>query len=236
MGISAILVILSGCVQQPQTITQYVCSDGTTVTDKTLCPAAKAADGTKVAEDKEAATSTLEETSTTLESQLAVCYGMPSTQQGSLEDICIIGLAGKLKDTSLCKKLTKDQRMTCYVLVGSVKKDPDVCLEAEFQEDECYYKYATEKKDASVCEKVKEASYKSNCYQSVANYTGDPALCDKITMINSKDYCYRDMANKFQDITYCNKVTTANLKQECLQNLQNMQGGPKEVMPMPPGK
>ncbi|PIU21304.1 MAG: hypothetical protein COT15_03015 [Candidatus Diapherotrites archaeon CG08_land_8_20_14_0_20_34_12] len=228
LGILATFVILSGCVQQPQIVTQYICSDGTTVADKTLCPAAKIADETKTAAPE------VEET--TLESQLAVCYGMPSTQSGSLEDICIIGLAGKLKDTSLCKKLAKDQRMTCYVLVGGVKKDPDVCLEAEFQEDECYNKYATEKKDASVCEKIKEANYKSNCYQSVANYTGDPALCDKITMINSKDYCYRDMANKFQDITYCNKVTTANLKQECLQNLQNMQGGSKPVMEMPAGK
>jgi len=214
LGVS---VILFGCTQQQTTpegsAVQYVCADGSIVLDRTLCPVTKP-------EPK------AEELS--VETQLSVCTGMPSAQGGSLEDLCIVGLAAKLKDTSLCKKVTKDIRLSCYALVAEVKSDPDTCKEAELTEDQCYDQYARDKRDAAVCEKIKDISYKDSCYSNLASQLGDPALCDKILSVSNKDSCYLNMAQRFGDSSYCNKIVNSIQKQNCI---DNMQGKPPTQYP-----
>ncbi len=216
LGIS---LLFAGCTQT-EPVTKFVCPDGkTTVTDVNACPAPGAT--VKALTPEEA---------------LEICYGMPSLQTASLniafEDSCIIGLAGKYKNTALCKKLSRDQRTPCFAIVAEAKNDPDTCLEAETQVDQCLYQYAADKKDGSICAKITDVDSKDRCYNDLANNLSDAALCDKIRNVDQKDSCYFSMAMRFRDSAYCNKITGSNQKEDCLQNIQS-QSGQKSV-PMYP--
>lgn len=203
--------------------TKYVCPGGEAVADKALCGGGTSQAG---------ATAGIAEEST-LESELEICSGMPTTQSTSFEDACITGLAGKHKNASLCMEVIRDQRLACYALVAEVQNDPDICAEAEFQEDQCYAQYAADKRDGSACSKIKTVSSKDSCYNSLASQLGDPALCDSIVYSDQKDGCYFSMAQRSRDSTYCNKITNSNQKQNCLQNIQG-QGGVSIEMPKHP--
>ncbi|MDP2974452.1 MAG: hypothetical protein Q8N60_05355, partial [Candidatus Diapherotrites archaeon] len=124
----ALSLLLLGCIQQTTPETKYVCADGkTTVTDITACPAVTGG----------AAASPFA-------AELAVCSGMPLYQSASLEDLCIMGIAAKHKDTSLCLEVIRDQRLNCYALVAELKADPDTCNEAGNEADRCFQQYATD--------------------------------------------------------------------------------------------
>ena len=204
LPILGISLLLLGCVQPAAT--QYVCSDGTVVTDPALCPASGAA---------EAALPAL-----TLEQELEVCVGMPSMQQGSLEDMCVVGVAAKHGDTSLCRRISSDQRHGCYAIIATVKNDPSVCLEAGLKEDQCYEQYASIKRDSSVCARIKAVRYKDNCYNNLANQLGDASLCGEMQNLNQKDNCYMNMAHQFNDSSYCENITDSGQKQNCLNETQ----------------
>lgn len=224
-------ILLFGCTIPQQAVpggeqAKYVCADGKTiVTDVASCPA--------VAATASQAQPALE---LSLEEELTVCAGMPviessqSYQSYSFEDVCITGLAGKHQNTSLCRKVSSDQRKTCYALVAEVTNDPDVCAEAGAGKNQCLEQYARDKTDASACEKMTDVNYKDACYSSLANSLADPTLCEQIRNVNQKDGCYSNMASRLGDSTYCNKITNANQKQNCQQNIQGG-GGAKPAMP-----
>jgi len=211
LGISLLLL---GCVQPPAT--QYVCPDGTTVTNQALCTSTGAA-ATGAAATGAATTGEL-----TIEQELEVCVGMPAMQQGSLEDMCVVGIAAKHGDTSLCRRIGSDQRHGCYAIIATVKSDPGICLEAGLKEDQCYEQYASIKRDSSACARIKAVHYKDNCYNNLANQLGDASLCGEMQNLNQKDNCYRNMAHQFNDPSHCNSITDSVQKQNCL---NEMQGG-----------
>ncbi|MCX6802237.1 MAG: hypothetical protein NT067_03930 [Candidatus Diapherotrites archaeon] len=228
------VILLLGCSQQAQYVCsdgrtvadkalcaaavstiQYVCADGTTVTDKALCPAVSSATPAPVRE-------------LTLEEELLVCSGMPELQGQSMEDICIMGLAGKHKDSSLCKRVGKDRRVDCFSLVAQVAEDPALCEQAGTQADQCYEAYARNEKDSTVCAKIKESYMRDNCYTNIANMVGDPALCDKVMVSSQKDNCYLQMAQRFGDSSYCDKISSQSIKDNCNQNMK-----PQSAKPVP---
>ena len=221
------LIFLSGCIQttSEQKI-NYVCSDGRIVEDKSLCPTAPTIVPTTVPVGGIQTSGTQ---ALTLETELLVCSEMPSTetssQSYSFEDICITGIAGKHENITLCRKVSSDQRRSCYAFVAEVANNPELCAEAGTQKDQCYEQYSRDRQDPSVCDKISDINNKDSCYNNAANMIGDPTLCDKIRSVNQKDSCYRNMASRFADSIYCNKITNAQQKQDCLQNMQGM--GPK---------
>ncbi len=204
-------LFLFGCTTTlPQT--QYVCLDGTVVTNASLCTAAAAPS----APVTPAATSA----PITLDTELEACSGMPELQGASLEELCISGLAAKHENVSLCKKLSYDGRRTCYLLLATVMNDADVCANAGADKDNCYQQYATNANDASVCDKITNVDNKDGCYANIASKSGDATLCDKIKSAGQKNSCYFNMAMRFRDTTYCDKITESGQKQNCLQNIQ----------------
>lgn len=209
-------VLLSGCTQTPPApAVKYVCADGkTTVTDITTCPPSV---GAKELTEEEKA--------------LEVCKGMPSVQGVSAEDICIIGVAGKYKDTSICTEVSRDQRLNCYVLIAELKNDTAICAEAGSMIDQCYDQYATNKRDSSICAKITDMGYKDSCYEKLAGQLSDPALCNKILNVNQKDNCYSNMAMRLGDSSYCEKITNSNQKQSCITNMQGRSGENKPSYP-----
>ena len=206
LGIS---VLLLGCAQQPaEPIIQYVCSDGTVVTDQALCPVVEPV---KVVEPVEL----------TVEQELDVCIGMPIIQQASLEDMCIIGIAGKYEDVSLCREVSRDSRPACYGIIAGVKSDPDICLKAAPEEDQCYEQYAQNKMDGSICGRIKNINTKDNCYNRLSNQLGDASLCGEMQNLNQKDNCYLEMARRFNDPSHCENITNSDQKQKCLESTQS---------------
>lgn len=202
-----IILLFSGCAQTEPS-TKFVCADGITiVTDINACPAG-ATPKVLTQEEKD----------------MEVCSGMPSLQGASFEDVCITGLAGKYKNTALCKEVARDQRTACYTVVAEVKSNPDVCSEAESQADQCLEQYARDKKDSSVCAKMADISNKDRCYSDFANQLSDSALCEKIRTVDTKDSCYFNLAMRLRDSAYCEKITNANQKQNCEQNVQGKSG------------
>jgi hypothetical protein len=207
-------VLISGCIQPPSgQETKYVCTDGRVVADKTSCPTTQAT-GAQTSAGSEL----------TLETELLVCSEMPSLQTNyqtvSLEDFCVIGLAAKHANTTLCKKVSSDRRKDCYSFVAEVSSKPDLCTEAGAQRDMCYEQYARDFKDISVCDKISDIGYKDSCYSGLSNTLGDATICEKIRNANQKDSCYGSMASRFSDSSYCQKIMNTNQKQNCLQNMQ----------------
>lgn len=209
-------LLLAGCTQiVPEPTTKYVCSDGkTTVTDITTCPAPVTATP-----------------SLTKEEELSACSGMPSVQTFVFEDLCIVGIAGKYQDTSLCRKVGRDQRILCYLTIAELKGDAGICGEAESTTiNQCYEQYARDKREGSACGKITDIGYRDSCYSNLANQLADAGLCEKIMNVGQKDGCYFSTAMRFGDSSYCDKITSSDQKQNCLQNLQ----GSKGQQSMPP--
>ena len=226
VGFFGLLLLASGCVQLPSSgqapaavqATKYVCPDGKTIVENvTSCPPPLSA--TKELTEQEKA--------------LEVCVGMPQLQMGSLEDLCITGVAAKFSDSDICKEVSRDQRLNCYTIVAEVLGDPEICKKADSSMvDQCFNQYASEKKDKSVCEKIVETSSKDRCYEQLANSLVDPELCEKIREVYMSGNCYSNIAMRLGDSSYCEKITNADRKQSCLMNFQKSEQFP--VRPQPP--
>lgn len=227
--IAIIGLFLFGCIQtgavQP---VQYVCSDGKTiVTNLSLCSdAATPSSGTGVS------TGSASRPALTLDTELEVCSGMPSTQQGSLEEACILGVAAKHQNLSLCKRLSYGNKMNCYLTIATLTNNPETCKEAGTDKDSCYQQYASTTKDATVCDKITDVNYKGSCYSNLAGTLGDASLCGKIVVTPQKDSCYFNIAMYLQSSTYCSQIMNENQKQNCLKNLQSS-GPSQQPLPQP---
>jgi hypothetical protein len=73
-----------------------------------------------------------------------------------------------------------------------------------------YMNSAINRKDPSLCEKIKLQWEKDSCYSEtyidIAISTQDSSVCDKILYQYSKDSCYLDVAVLKQDILICDKI------------------------------
>lgn len=224
IGIFGVLLLLFGCAQATP---QYVCPDGKTIVAAvSACPGAGAA-GTAGAEPAAAQTGC----AITSEIEFEVCSGMPEVNRQSMEETCIMGLAAKHENASLCKKLSFDGRKNCYLTVAVAMNDMGICKEAGVgtDRDNCYQQYASMLQDASACDVITDINYKDGCYSNMANVLGEASLCDKIKASYQKDSCYYNMASRFQDSGYCNKISNEDQKQNCLNQLSSQYGYAKKV-------
>jgi len=78
----------------------------------------------------------------------------------SYQESCYWQFAREEKDTSLCDKLEEPRRSNCYsgieVLEAIEKDDYSICEkeETEIPKNVCYYRFAEEKKDISLCSRI----------------------------------------------------------------------------------
>ena len=78
------------------------------------------------------------------------------------------------------------------------------CLD-EIMDDQ--YRYdAVDKKDASICDKIKDSWYKDICYGTVAQYKKDASICDKVQDPYTRDGCYKDVGILTRDPSICAKI------------------------------
>jgi rRNA-processing protein FCF1 len=62
----------------------------------------------------------------------------------------------------------------------------------------CYINTATDLKDTSICELVKDSGHKQLCIGRVGVATNDPSLCEQITNISVRRECLLAIAQKYQ--------------------------------------
>ena len=78
---------------------------------------------------------------------------------------CIVPLAEKNSDYSLCENLIKNK-------------------------DYCFFNYATSKNDIEICDLINdEYRNKTACYQIIANSLNDPSICDNISDETERQQC-----------------------------------------------
>ncbi|MDO8339826.1 MAG: hypothetical protein Q7T16_04170 [Candidatus Burarchaeum sp.] len=228
--VSVFGLFLLGCAQLQQT--QYVCADGkTVVANLAQCSTAPAAGA--LAAPAAPGVAAPSAAPLTLDAELEVCSGMPEVQQMSLEEFCIMGLAAKHENVSLCKKLSYEGKRQCYLVLATALNDADVCAEAGSEKNSCYNQYASIVQDAAVCEKITDINSKDNCYSQMSSTIGDASLCDKIKTAGMKNGCYFNMAMRLQDTSYCDKITESGQRQNCLQNIG---GGGMQELPAKPAQ
>lgn len=74
------------------------------------------------------------------------------------------------------------------------KCENTTCMSCDRESME-YSKTAIEKKDLSICDKIRDQDYReSYCYSLVAAAKEDPSICDKIQSQWNKDNCYTRVA------------------------------------------
>ena len=164
--------------------------------------------------------------------------------ENNLEGACYAGLAAAKGDEGLCSEKGGDFSYVCDVLIAGAKNEVtpeqhlskclfDVkCYASIFSEkgysetacdkvtkkEDCYTGAAVNKKDESICSKIKDVSEKSICYSYVAEAKGDEKLCVEAAKIYKGfviDSCYEEVAITKKDPAACEKLSNADDKGYC---------------------
>jgi hypothetical protein len=118
--------------------------------------------------------------------------------KGILDQIgCLSDLAAKKKDASVCDATPHEGvKYQCYAVAAEKLGDWKTCLEIPPKSkdhielrDICISDVAEEKKDSTLCEKIKTGNFRDSCYLKVYRETGDSALCDRISDPGLKSSC-----------------------------------------------
>ncbi|MBN2478206.1 hypothetical protein JXB01_02840 [Candidatus Micrarchaeota archaeon] len=153
--------------------------------------------------------------------------------------------------TSLCDNLKEEDRMECGLLVdpcyGKKSSERKLCLALEYNdyayciEDDCFYEYAKEKEDETVCDvfdvpakqmaceslvkKDDECQYlvfsyqRDMCYDIYARKLGGDYFCTLINPDSIYSYsCFNEFAIRKQNMLLCEKLETLNYRWDCLSN------------------
>ncbi|NYZ79582.1 hypothetical protein H0N99_05555 [Candidatus Micrarchaeota archaeon] len=210
--LSVVALFLAGCSQLGgQVQREYVCPNGVIVTNASQCPPVQ---------------QVVEQT----DPEMKICEEMPDVENMHFSDYCYMGLAYKRENVSICKKISENQKASCYSGLAVFKSDATLCDGAGTQKNNCYSTYATQKDDVTACDKITETYIKDSCYSQYASKAGNSTVCEKIKTLNSKDNCYSNIASSQCDTSLCNKIVNSNLKDQCLRNIQSCSGQtPKQI-------
>ncbi|MFA6077076.1 MAG: hypothetical protein WC735_03295 [Candidatus Paceibacterota bacterium] len=126
---------------------------------------------------------------------LNACNGLPEFDN----QVCIMGIAVKIKDLSLCKTLKSDDyRFSCETQIQKKSAiesgDEQACenIVGLSSKDLCYVGIAIKKGDAGICEKVVAQVYITSCYMQIAKNKNDSQICNLIKSEPDKEYCFKE--------------------------------------------
>lgn len=140
----------------------------------------------------------------------------------SKDENCFTEKASLGNDVSFCEKnkyANPHDRNECRIAVSKNSNDPSICREIEDgagrnPEDfkyQCFANIALNTKNYSLCEELKERSYRNECYASIGNKTSDVSICNKV--INDPDQfsdCIENIAINTDNRSLCDKVDSEN--------------------------
>ncbi len=149
---------------------------------------------------------------------------------GSNSDSCYNYLAGKLKDSELCKRIgSKETRDSCLSNIARSVKDDLVCLkiESEKERSDCLLNFAVMKNNLRICNNISSLDNRELCIMNVAVTRNDSSICENITIRSLRQTCKtysetRILAGLEEDLTLCESITMPYLREECEKNRSNI--------------
>lgn len=90
-------------------------------------------------------------------------------------------------------------------------------------QDICYTVFAHEKKDASICNKIKTPEFKGECYSTIAVSGGDADVCAGAPA-DARDRCYSQISEKLGDSKACEQIKSINDRENCISNFVSRTG------------
>ena len=103
---------------------------------------------------------------------------------------------------------TKAEMHECYTNLAIEKRDPSICqrIKMNLSRDECINKVAVSTYDSSLCEMIGDNLSRDECINKVAVSTYDSSLCEMIGDNWKKKNCYKDIAIKTSNRSLCEKL------------------------------
>lgn len=88
----------------------------------------------------------------------------------------------------------------------------------------CYVRYAIEHLDATVCQNLWEQI--NDCYSAVAYVKKDATLCEKVkNSVDAKDMCYLGVSSQTKEATLCDRIQSQSIKRQCESDTSLIQPG-----------
>jgi len=137
-----------------------------------------------------------------------------------LRDECAIFWAKKTNNESFCQYVSSKKVKECLAYFHKPcanASDKNLCLAHYYsnrsycQDDNCFFKYAIEKNDSSICEDIRLFGLRYACLSIV----GKQDKCKELEGDFSRDYCYWIYARTTKFYNTCYKVTTDMYKTKC---------------------
>jgi len=142
---------------------------------------------------------------------------------GRFKDDCLLEVAIKSLDNSICKNITYyDTKKECIINISLISKDPFVCddLGSHDSRGQCKLEIAIATKDIQICEMISNQFSRVDCITNVAIAKNDLALCDTFEDGLNKEVwvhsCYRNFATTTLNESLCALVD----EQECINEIK----------------
>jgi hypothetical protein len=149
-------------------------------------------------------------------SDLTVCEKIRFANE---RDACYYDAAKSSNDRSICLKITDDSKQNqCYWEFGAVNMvDSSTCDGMPtWSKDDCYSRMAQQKKDASICSKISNATVQETCRGIIGSSISGSSSCDSLSAGEARDQCYYKSAEKSTVILACEKIQSSGWKDDCL--------------------
>ncbi|MEK7157791.1 MAG: MFS transporter [Patescibacteria group bacterium] len=140
------------------------------------------------------------------------------------DEECVTGKATATNDASLCdinRYANPQNRNECRIKVSEKATDTSICREIEDGAGrnpesfkyQCFANIAINTKNYSLCNDLKETSYRNECYSVIANRINDLNTCDKVSNEPSQfSDCVENIAINTNNRDLCEKVDGENKK------------------------
>ena len=145
--------------------------------------------------------------------------------QTSSPDVALLCRANVSGDSSMCGRIT-DQGMQCECYNEFIHNgDLSICagMKDENCRGVCYYYYAVDHDDPTLCERQVDADERDSCYANVGRKDLDAAACSKV-FIQSAEMCLSYVAEHRNNASICSLITSPdwlNEKLLCLAHVTN---------------
>jgi hypothetical protein len=143
---------------------------------------------------------------------------------------CYLKVAKEREDTTVCERISDEQvQKSCNnwrnfkEAITNDEEEKCELVKDDFNLDIssslCYISIAVAKNEASICNNIKDYSYKNSCYVKLFKATKDEGLCLGINDKSSKNLCLKEAAKEKRDERICEKIEGKGYKDECYTEL-----------------
>lgn len=146
----------------------------------------------------------------------SLCETLPPAANG--RDQCYWIVAKSKQDSSFCSNIeTSGYKRLCLESANLAQQDSSFCEnKAAGEREDCYWRYASVKKDISFCDKITNSDFnKDTCYFEIGISNSNFNICPKIKDLKKRNDCYISVAIFFEDASKCNYLSSCSSFMDC---------------------